>query len=113
MGTVIRLTVEKLPSGGANKPLWLWWSDTPATEADVDRCWPSFLRRFDLEHTFRFFKQTLGWTESRLGSSEPAHEDRLPGRCIKSVPSRPWVTARFEQQPPSHQARGGTRSRNR
>jgi hypothetical protein len=25
--------------------------------ADVDRCWQSFLRRFDLEHTFRPFKQ--------------------------------------------------------
>ena len=24
--------------------------------------WQAFLRRFDLEHTFRFLKQTLGWT---------------------------------------------------
>lgn len=39
-GTVIRLVVEKLPSGGVNKPVWLWWSGTAATEADVDRCWP-------------------------------------------------------------------------
>nr|BFD87134.1 hypothetical protein StreXyl84_65350 [Streptomyces sp. Xyl84] len=23
-GTVIRLVVEKLPSGGVNKPVWLW-----------------------------------------------------------------------------------------
>ena len=35
---------------------------TDATAADVDRCWQAFLRRFDLEHTFRLFKQTLGWT---------------------------------------------------
>jgi hypothetical protein len=27
-GTVIRLVVEKLPSGGVNKPVWLWWSGT-------------------------------------------------------------------------------------
>lgn len=27
-GTVIRLTVAKLPSGGVNKPVWLWWSGT-------------------------------------------------------------------------------------
>lgn len=25
-GTVIRLTVAKLPSGGVNKPVWLGWS---------------------------------------------------------------------------------------
>ncbi|MEV8418627.1 NF041680 family putative transposase [Streptomyces niveus] len=71
-GTVIRLVVEKLPSGGVNKPVWLWWSGTGATMADVDRCWQSFLRRFDIEHTFRLFKQTLGWTQPRLRSSEAA-----------------------------------------
>jgi hypothetical protein len=42
--------------------MWLWTSITDATAADVDRCWQVFLRRFDLEHTFRLFKQTLGWT---------------------------------------------------
>jgi hypothetical protein len=71
-GTVIRLAVEHLPSGGVNKPVWLWWSRTGATEADVDRCWQAFLRRFDIEHTFRLFKQTLGWTKPRLRSSEAA-----------------------------------------
>lgn len=71
-GTVVRLVVEKLPSGGVNKPVWLWWSGTGATETDVDRCWQSFLRRFDIEHTFRLFKQTLGWTKPRLRSSEAA-----------------------------------------
>lgn len=71
-GTVIRLAVEKLPSGGVNKPVWLRWSGTGATEADVDRCWQSFLRRFDIEHTFRLFKQTLGWTKPRLRDSEAA-----------------------------------------
>jgi hypothetical protein len=34
--------------------------------------WQSFLRRFDLEQTFRPFKQTLGWTKPRLRSSEAA-----------------------------------------
>lgn len=32
----------------------------------------SFLHRFDVEHTFRLFNQTLGWTEPRLRSSEAA-----------------------------------------
>ena len=34
---MIRLRVEHLPSGGSNKPVWLWWSGTGATAADVDR----------------------------------------------------------------------------
>ncbi|GGY78653.1 hypothetical protein GCM10010300_22900 [Streptomyces olivaceoviridis] len=62
-GTVVRLVVEKPPSGGVNKPAWLWWPRTDATTADVDRCLQSFLRRFDIEHTFRLFKQTVGWTK--------------------------------------------------
>ncbi len=43
-GTVIRLRVEHLPRGGENKPVWLWWSRTDATTADIDRCWQSFLK---------------------------------------------------------------------
>jgi hypothetical protein len=33
-----------------------------------------FLRRFDLEHTFRSLKQTLGWTKPRIRT--PAAADR-------------------------------------
>lgn len=35
---------------------------TGMTSEDVDLRWQAFLRCFDLEHTFRFVKQTLGWT---------------------------------------------------
>src|SRR6266540_4256830 len=58
-GTVIRLQVDQLPGGGDPNPVWLWWSGTGATPADIDRLWQAFLRRFDLEHTIRFCKQTL------------------------------------------------------
>ena len=34
----------------------------------------AFLRRFDLEHTFRLFKQVLGWTTPKL--RDPAAADR-------------------------------------
>ena len=54
--------------------MWLWWSRTGALPADVDRCWQSFLRRFDLEHTFRLFKQVLGWTAPKI--RDPAAADR-------------------------------------
>jgi hypothetical protein len=73
-GTLIRLQVDRLPGGQDPKPLWLWWSKTGATPADVDRCWQAFLRRFDLEHTFRLFKQTLGWTVPKI--RDPAAADR-------------------------------------
>jgi len=64
--TLIRLQVEHLPGDRDPKPIWLWASTTDATAADVDRWWQAFLRRFDLEHTFRLFKQTLGWTRPRI-----------------------------------------------
>ncbi len=65
-GTVIRLDIDHLPSGATPKPVWLWWSGTDATEADADRLWQAYLRRFDIEHTFRLFKQTLGWTAPKI-----------------------------------------------
>jgi hypothetical protein len=71
-GTLIRLEVEYLSKGRAAPAVWLWSSKTGATDTDVDRAWQAFLRRFDLEHTFRLFKQTLGWTKPRLREPEAA-----------------------------------------
>lgn len=71
-GTVIHLQVEHLPSGATPKPVWLWWSGADAGTADVDRLWQAFLRRFDIEHTFRLFKQTLGWTCPKIRTPEAA-----------------------------------------
>ncbi len=73
-GTLIRLTVDHLPGDRDPKPVWLWWSRTGALPRDVDRCWQAFLRRFDLEHTFRLFKQVLGWTAPKIRG--PATADR-------------------------------------
>lgn len=71
-GTVIRLEVERLPSGAIPKPVWLWHSHTSLTDAEVDLAWQAFLRRFDIEHTFRMLKQTLGWTTPKLRSPDAA-----------------------------------------
>ncbi|MER7421130.1 NF041680 family putative transposase [Micromonospora peucetia] len=71
-GTVIRLEVNHLPSGAIPKPVWLWCSETAATPVDVDRLWQAFLRRFDIEHTFRLFKQTLGWTCPKIRTPQAA-----------------------------------------
>jgi hypothetical protein len=71
-GTLIRLQVDHLPGDRDPKPVWLWWSRTGAPPADVDRCWQAFLRRFNLEHTFRLFKQVLGWTVPKLRDPQAA-----------------------------------------
>jgi len=71
-GTVIQLTVDHLPHDQHPKPVWLWTSDPAADAGEADRCWQAFLRRFDIEHTFRFLKQVLGWTAPRLRDTAAA-----------------------------------------
>jgi hypothetical protein len=71
-GTLIRLQVDHLPGDRDPKPVWLWWSRTGALPHDVNRCWQAFLRRFDLEHTFRMFKQVLGWTAPKIRDPQAA-----------------------------------------
>jgi hypothetical protein len=73
-GTLIRLTVDYLPGDRDPRPVWLWSSRTGAAPGEVDRLWQAFLRRFDLEHTFRLFKQVLGWTAPKV--RDPAAADR-------------------------------------
>ena len=73
-GTLIRLQVQHLPGDRNPKPMWLWSSHAAAPPSDVDRLWQAYLRRFDLEHTFRLFKQTLGWTTPK--TRDPQTADR-------------------------------------
>lgn len=102
-GTVIRLQVDRLPGDGTPKPLWLWFSDTAITTGVMDRLWQMFLRRFDLEHTFRFLKQTLGWTKPRLRTPTAAdqwtwliiaaHTQLRLARHLTEDLRRPWEKA--------------------
>jgi hypothetical protein len=72
-GTLISLTVDHLPGNRTPDPMWLWCSDPHLpTAGELDLFWQAYLRRFDLEHTFRFLKQTLGLTRPRLRSPEQA-----------------------------------------
>ena len=52
------------------KQLWLWWRG-PATP-DLAVLWRAYVHRFDLEHTYRFCKQTLNWTTPRVRHPEQA-----------------------------------------
>jgi hypothetical protein len=70
-GTIIRVQVQRVPAKTRPpKVLWLWWA-APG-ELDLDLAWRAYIRRFDLEHTVRFAKQTLGWTTPRPRHPEQA-----------------------------------------
>lgn len=72
-GTVVLVEVEKLPSSEKPrlpKAMWLWWHDQG--EPDLDLLWRGYLLRFCIEHTFRLWKDSLGWTTPRVRYPEQA-----------------------------------------
>ncbi|HEV2458405.1 MAG TPA: NF041680 family putative transposase [Ktedonobacterales bacterium] len=70
-GTLIRLEVERLPRPTkVPQPLWFWWwGPIPPNLAEV---WQAYVARYAIEHSFRFFKQTLKWTTPKLRRPEAA-----------------------------------------
>src|SRR5215203_1485722 len=75
VGTLILVEVERLPRGERRREprvLWLWWHGPKGTAPDLELVWRSYVRRFDLEHTFRFLKQSMGWTTPRVRHPEQA-----------------------------------------
>jgi hypothetical protein len=72
-GTIIRVQVQRVPARTRPpKVLWLWWAGPEGCMLDLDLVWRAYIRRFDLEHTVRFCKQTLGWTTPRPRHPEQA-----------------------------------------
>jgi hypothetical protein len=72
-GTLVLVEVAKLPQRTREpRRLWLWWQGSG--EPDLDLLWRAYTRRFDLEHTFRFLKQVLGWSTPRV--RHPQQADR-------------------------------------
>ncbi len=66
---------ERLPRGERRrKPrvLWLWWHGPEGEAPDLGLLWRAYARRFDLEHTFRLLKQTLGRSAPRVRYPEQA-----------------------------------------
>ena len=94
-GTLVRVEVTRLP-GRSYKPqvLWLWWAGPGTPNLDV--LWRAYVRRFDLEHTLRFMKQTLGWTTPRV--RQPEQADRWTWLIVAAYTqlrlARPWVADR-------------------
>jgi hypothetical protein len=75
VGTLILVEVERLPRGERRREprvLWLWWHGPDGEAPNLGLLWRSYVRRFDLEHTFRFLKQSMGWTTPRVRHPEQA-----------------------------------------
>ncbi len=92
--SVIRVQVERLPNKKLPpRPLWLAWIGGPLP-ADLSVVWRWYLRRFTVEHAFRFFKQTLGWTTVRPRNPDAA--DRwtwlIAGACWQLWLARPLMS---------------------
>jgi hypothetical protein len=70
-GMLIRLEVDHLPRPTKTpQPLWFWW--TGPHPPDLAEVWQAYVARFAIEHTFRFFKQTLKWTTPKLRAPQAA-----------------------------------------
>lgn len=102
-GTVIRIQVERLPGDRAAKDMWLWHTAPPGTVFDLDLLWKTYLRRFDLEHTFRLLKQVLGWTAPQIRTPQQGerwtwlilavHAQLRLARILTVDLRRPWETS--------------------
>jgi hypothetical protein len=74
-GTLVLVEVERLPRGERRREprvMWLWWHGPEGYTPNLDLLWRAYARRFDVEHTFRFLKQTLGWITPRVRHPEQA-----------------------------------------
>jgi hypothetical protein len=99
-GTVIRIQVERLPGNRAPEDLWLWHTAPPGTVFDLDLLWKTYLRRFDVEHTFRLLKSTLGWTAPQIRTPQQgerwtwlilaAHAQLRLAKTLTTDLRRPW-----------------------
>jgi hypothetical protein len=94
-GTVVLVEVNRLPARPyLPKRLWLWWAGPGSP--DLNLLWRSYVRRFDLEHTLRFCKQSLGWTTPRVRYPEQA--DRWTWLVLAAYAqlqlARPWIADR-------------------
>lgn len=112
-GTLLQLAITR---PGSPEPMWLWASDPDAGDALVTVLWQAYLRRFDIEHLFRFLKQQLGWTAPLL--RDPAAADRWTwlviaayaqlylARGLAAVTRMPWQPP----QPPAQMTPGRVRA---
>jgi hypothetical protein len=102
-GTLIHVTVERLPDGrDPHRAMWLWHAGPGPLS--LDELWRAYLARFDIEHAIRTLKGTLGLTAAKVrdpGQADrwiqilmAAHAQLLLARPLAADLRRPW-----EKQP--------------
>jgi hypothetical protein len=102
-GTLVHITVERLPDGrDPHRAMWLWHAGPGPLS--LDELWRAYLARFDIEHAFRLLKGTLGLTTAKVRA--PGQADRwarllmaacaqlMLARSLAADLRRPW-----EKQP--------------
>jgi hypothetical protein len=102
-GTLVHVTVERLPDGrDPHRSMWLWHAGPGPLSPD--ELWRACLARFDIEHAIRTLKGTLGLTAAKVrdpGQADrwvqilmAAHAQLLLARPLAAGLRRPW-----EKQP--------------
>ena len=102
-GTLVHVTVERLPDGrDPHRAMWLWHA-CPGP-LSLDELWHAYLARFDIEHAIRTLKGILGLTAAKVRTPEQAdrwvrvlmaaHAQLLLARPLAADLRRPW-----EKQP--------------
>jgi hypothetical protein len=109
-GTLIHLTVERLPDGrDPHRAMWLWHAGPGPLS--LDELWRAYLARFDIEHAFKLAKGTLGLTAAKVRYPEQAdrwvrllmaaHAQLLLARPLAADLRRPWEKHPDPARPPA------------
>ena len=107
-GWVLQVQVTRQPRSPAPGLLWLWWAGPAGTAPDLGLCWQAYVHRFDIEHTIRFEKTTLGWVTPALRHPEQAARWTaiIQAACAQLVLARPLAAdARMPWERPAPPAR--------
>jgi len=102
-GTLIHVTVERLPDGrDPHRAMWLWHAGPGPLS--LDELWRAYLARFDIEHAFKLLKRTLGLTAAKV--RDPGQADRwariVMAACAQLLLARPLAAGLrrpWEKQP--------------
>jgi hypothetical protein len=98
-GTLVHVTVERLPDGrDPHRAMWLWHAGPGPLS--LDELWRAYLARFDVEHAFKLLKGVLGLTAAKVRAPEQAdrwvrllmaaHAQLLLARPLAADLRRPW-----------------------
>jgi hypothetical protein len=98
-GTLVHITVERLPDGrDPHRQMWLWHAGPGPLS--LDELWRAYLARSGIEHAIRTLKGTLGLTAAKVrtpGQADrrarvviAAHAQLLLARPLAADLRRPW-----------------------